>query len=172
MALKYLLAESNHFDLLVSFSYIDNILWVENGFKLCGLNFLLHLFYIRHYKVVSKVQKWLKQSTVSASYCKLKKLTDCHWWGRVASSHYTTGSHRHSHIFTTELRHWRLTPAVCSVVLQLMVACAITAFCPTHNTGSIKSTRTSGIGEFIVDVLSISTVLRNGHIVLSEHRDT
>ena len=53
-----------------------------------------------------------------------------------------------------------------------MVAPAITAFCPTHNTGSNESTRGSGIGEFIVEVLSISTVLRNGHIVLNEQIGT
>ena len=53
-----------------------------------------------------------------------------------------------------------------------MAACAITAFCPIHNTGSNESTRGSGIGEFIVEVLSISTVLRNGHIVLNEQIGT
>ena len=53
-----------------------------------------------------------------------------------------------------------------------MAAPAITAIGPTHITGSNESTRGSGIGEFIVDVLSISTVLRNGHIVLDEHTGT
>ena len=53
-----------------------------------------------------------------------------------------------------------------------MVTCTITAFSPTHNTGSNESTRGSGIGEFIVEVLSISTVLRNGHIVLNEQIGT
>ena len=31
--------------------------------------------------------------------------------------HYIRDSHRHSHILTTELRHWRLISIVCSVVL-------------------------------------------------------
>ena len=53
-----------------------------------------------------------------------------------------------------------------------MAACAISAFCPIHNTGSNESTRGSGVREFIVDVFSISTVLRNGHIVLNEHTGT
>ena len=53
-----------------------------------------------------------------------------------------------------------------------MAACGITAFSPIHNTGSNESTRGSVVGEFIVGVLSISTVLRNGHIVLNEHIGT
>ena len=53
-----------------------------------------------------------------------------------------------------------------------MTAYSITAFSPIHNTGSNESTRVSSIGEFIVEVLSISTVLRNGHIVLNEQIGT
>ena len=53
-----------------------------------------------------------------------------------------------------------------------MAACAITAVCTVHNTASNESTRISDIGEFIADVLSIGTVLRNGHIGLNEHTGT
>ena len=49
-----------------------------------------------------------------------------------------------------------------------MVACAITAFCPIHNTCSNESTTVSGVGEFIAscDVPSVETVFRHCHSIL------
>ena len=50
-----------------------------------------------------------------------------------------------------------------------MMACAITALCPIHNTGGNTPQVSKVIWELIAsnDVLSIRTVLGNGHIVLT-----